>query len=65
MYNLGKRQLYERVGRMEQLAGIKRYTLKEGRQDGVNAVDMWNGSGVYMTILSDRASDISSLLRFI
>lgn len=60
MYNLGKRQLYERVGRMEQLAGIKRYTLKEGRQDGVNAVDMWNGSGVYMTILSDRASDISS-----
>lgn len=56
-----KQEIYERVGRMEQIAGMKRYTLKEGKQDGVNAVDFWNGSGLYMTILEDRASDISSL----
>ncbi len=56
-----KAAIFERVGRMEQIAGIKRYILKEGKQDGVNAVDLWNGSGLYMTILTDRASDISSL----
>lgn len=56
-----KRELYERVGRMEQIAGMKRYALKEGRKDGVNATDLWNGSGLHMTILEDRASDISSL----
>lgn len=61
MYPMTRQKVYERVGRMEQLAGMKRYVLKEGRQDGVNAVDLWNGSGLYMTILSDRASDISAL----
>lgn len=61
MCPMTKSEIYERVGRMEQIAGLKRYTLKEGKQDGVNAVDMWNGSGLYMTILSDRASDISAL----
>lgn len=61
MKELTKQMIYERVGRMEQLAGMKRYVLREGRQEGVNAVDLWNGDGVYMTILPDRASDIASL----
>ena len=61
MSPMTKRELYERVGRMEQIAGYKRYVLKEGKKDGVNAVDLWNGTGVYLTILSDRASDISTL----
>lgn len=61
MSPMTKRELYERVGRMEQIAGFKRYVLKEGKKDGVNAVDLWNGTGVYLTILSDRASDISTL----
>ena len=61
MQPMTKQEIYEHVGRMEQIAGMKRLVLKEGRQDGVNAVDVWNGSGMYMTILADRASDISSL----
>lgn len=61
MESLTKEEVYARIGRMEQIAGMKRYTLKEGRRDDVNAVDLWNGSGLYMTVVSDRASDISSL----
>jgi|GEM_PF-5527805 len=61
MKHLTRQAAYERVGRMEQLAGIKRYVLQDGRQRGVHAVDLWNGEGLYMTVLPDRASDISSL----
>ena len=61
MKHLTRQAAYERVGRMEQLAGIKRYVLQDGRQRGVHAVDLWNGDGLYMTVLPDRASDISSL----
>lgn len=61
MYSLTKRELLERVGNMNQIAGMKRYTCREGKKESVNAVDIWNGSGMYLTVLSDRASDIASL----
>lgn len=61
IYNLSKQEVYERVGHMNQLAGFKRYVLCEGKKDGVHAVDLWNGSGLELTIVCDRASDISSL----
>ena len=48
MKHLTRQAAYERVGRMEQLAGIKRYVLQDGRQRGVHAVDLWNGDGLYM-----------------
>ena len=46
MKHLTRQAAYERVGRMEQLAGIKRYVLQDGRQRGVHAVDLWNGDGL-------------------
>lgn len=61
MEQLTMQAVYERVGRMEQLAGMKRYVLQEGKQRGVHAVDVWNGEGLYMTIIPDRASDIGSV----
>ena len=59
--HLSKQELYERVGHMDQIAGFKRYVLCEGKKNGVHAVDIWNGSGLEMTVVCDRASDISSL----
>ena len=40
MKHLTMQAAYKRVGRMEQLAGMKRYVLQEGRQRGVHAVDL-------------------------
>lgn len=56
-----KADLLKYVGHMDQLAGMKPYTFREGKKGGVDAVDLWNGAGLYMTILSGRASDIYSL----
>jgi hypothetical protein len=61
MYGASRAALLEKVGHMNQIAGFKRYVFKEGKKEGVNAVDIWNGAGIYLTILCDRASDISSL----
>lgn len=58
---LSKQEILERVGTMAQLAGIRPYVLREGRKNGVSAADLWNGSGLSMTVLSDRASDIYSV----
>lgn len=61
IYQLSKQELSARVGHMAQIAGIKRYTMKEGKKGGTDAVDMWNGRGLYLTVVCDRASDIASL----
>ncbi len=61
IYHLSKQELYGRVGHMNQIAGAKRYTLKEGKKNQTDAVDMWNGLGLFLTILCDRTSDIASL----
>lgn len=53
--------MYEHVGHMNQVAGMKRYIMQEGKMQDVRAVDVWNGSGLNFTILSDRASDIYSM----
>lgn len=56
-----KEELTARVGSIAQLAGYKRYRLEEGRSRGVEAVDIWNGSGLELTIVCDRGSDMASL----
>ena len=47
---LSKQEILERVGTMAQLAGIRPYVLREGRKNGVSAADLWNGSGLSMTV---------------
>ena len=53
-------ELRKRVGDMRQIAGYKRYELREGNQKGVEAVDIWNAAGLNFTVLVDRGLDIFS-----
>lgn len=61
MEHLSKKEFLERVGHMNQIAGMKRYVLQEGKKEHVKAVDIWNGLGLAFTIVCDRASDIASM----
>ncbi|MGI6706337.1 MAG: aldose 1-epimerase family protein [Clostridia bacterium] len=54
-----KDELRKRIGHISQIAGTKRYVLKEGQGEGVEAIDVKTGSGLYFTILPDRAMDIA------
>ncbi|MCD6404824.1 MAG: DUF4432 family protein [Planctomycetes bacterium] len=51
-------ELYAFVGRMEQVAGIERLVLEEGRAKGVRCARIHTGSGLDMTVTLDRAMDI-------
>ena len=45
------------IGHMDQLFRVKDYTLRGGRQEGVRAIDIDNGTGLELTILPDRCMD--------
>lgn len=51
--------LMKRVGDLSQIAGVKRYTLFEGRAAGVDAVDVETGAGLSFTVLPGRGMDIA------
>ena len=53
-----KGELLKRVGRMEQLASIRRYTLEDGKGRGMRAFEVTNGSGFDFTVYPDRGLDI-------
>lgn len=52
-------ELSSYVGRMEQVAGVERFDLSEGKARGVRAARVYTGSGFEFTVLLDRAGDIS------
>lgn len=51
-------ELKKWIGDISQIAGIKSYTLNEGKAKGVNALDIRTGSGLNFTVLPDRSMDI-------
>ncbi|MHB8147772.1 MAG: aldose 1-epimerase family protein [Vulcanimicrobiaceae bacterium] len=55
------RELRERTGRPEQLAGIRSFEFSDGRARGVRAFDVRSGAGLRFTTVADRALDVSSL----
>lgn len=52
-------ELQQRVGDLSQIAGIKSYTLNEGKAKGVDALDVKTGNGFNFTVLPDRAMDLA------
>lgn len=52
--------LRQRVGRMDQVASVTPVTLENGRERGVRALEVDNGSGLRITVLADRALDIGA-----
>ena len=51
-------ELKESTCDMSAIAGIKPYTLFDGPERGVFAVDVWTGSGLQYTVVPDRGMNI-------
>ena len=54
----GRRDLRRRVGRLEQVAGVRLVTLGDGSERGVRLLEFRTGSGFAFDVLVDRAMDI-------
>ncbi|MDD3839487.1 MAG: aldose 1-epimerase family protein [Clostridia bacterium] len=54
-----KQEIRSYVGNISNIAGAKRYILKEGKADGVEAVDVKTGTGFNFTVLPGRGMDIA------
>jgi hypothetical protein len=53
-------QLLERVGSLDQVGGVRRVTLAEGNEAGVEALEFRTGSGLDFTVLAGRGMDIGA-----
>ena len=53
-----KESLMKRIGDISQVAGVRTYTLREGRAEGVKAVDV-RTQALNFTVLMDRGMDIA------
>lgn len=54
-----RRELEARVGRLEQIAGIRRFVLAEGSETGVEQIQVRTGAGLAYTVSPQRGLDIS------
>ncbi len=53
-----RRELARRVGRLEQVAGVRLVTLGDGSERGVRALEFRTGTGFSFDVLVDRAMDV-------
>jgi len=56
--NFNRSQILPRIGRMEQLASIRRYEMDDGKGRGMRAFEVSNASGFSFTVFPDRGLDI-------
>ncbi|MDZ7264464.1 MAG: aldose 1-epimerase family protein [candidate division KSB1 bacterium] len=54
-----RRELEERLGRIEQVAGVRKFQLVEGREAGVELIQVRTGAGLSYYISPARGLDIS------
>lgn len=57
---LSKAELINRVGQMDQLAGIRLVEASEGKARGCRLLDVWTGNGLRFQVNADRALDLSA-----
>ncbi len=55
---LGRRELMRRVGRFEQVAGVRLATLGDGPERGVRILEFRTGTGFEFDVLVDRCFDV-------
>ena len=53
-----KRELLRRVGKIEQVAGVRRVMLTEGRGGGMEIAEVYTGSGFEFEVILSRGMDI-------
>jgi len=56
--SLSRRELLRRVGRQEQVAGVRLATLGDGGERGVRILEFRTGTGYEFDVLVDRALDV-------
>ncbi len=56
--NLTRRELMRRVGRLEQVAGVRLATLGDGIERGVRVLEFRTGTGYAFDVLVDRSLDV-------
>jgi hypothetical protein len=56
-----KTEIFDRIGDLSQLGGIKSYELNDGPARGIRAFDFKTSAGLDMTVLADRGFEISYL----
>ena len=56
--NYSKKEVFQRTGSIQQLAGSQKYTLEGGKGKGTSMIRVRNGSGLDFNIIADRALDI-------
>jgi hypothetical protein len=54
-----RRQLEARVGRLEQIGGVRRFRLTEGPEDGVEQIQVRTGAGLTYYVTPQHGLDIS------
>jgi hypothetical protein len=54
-----RRELSRRVGRLEQVAGVRLVTFGDGSERGVRALEFRTGSGFSFDVLVDRSMDVA------
>jgi hypothetical protein len=54
-----RRELEARVGRLEQIAGLRRFRLEEGLESGTEQIQVRTGSGLSYYVTPSRGLDIS------
>src|SRR5215212_6968217 len=57
---LAPQQLYQRVGRLEQVAGIQPFVFDDGPARGVSALRFRTGGGLSLDVLCDRGMDLGA-----
>lgn len=57
---LPRAELTRRVGKMAQIAGVRRSTLVEGTERGVDVVEFRTGTGFNFTVVPSRGMDIAT-----
>jgi hypothetical protein len=51
-------ELKDALGDITAIAGLKPFTLFDGPERGVFAIDVWTGSGLRHTVMPDRGMNI-------
>jgi len=59
-YDWTREELVRRVGRMDQIAGIRLVEAADGRARGNRLLEVWTGTGLFFCVQADRALDIST-----
>jgi hypothetical protein len=56
---VGRKELLRKIGNISQVCGVRRVELRDGMEEGVEAVEFRTGTGFSFTTVPDRAVDIS------